>query len=93
MYWEITRDYLGVCDGILPSDGDEVGTMVGTPIGSERIAFKIYDDDGEHYYSGRCDAEAVKDDDNPEGLYGALQWAEWNAGATDLRVNGVSIYG
>ncbi len=93
MYWEITRDYLGVPDGILPSDGDEVGTCMGTPVGTERIAFRIYDDDGEHYYSGICDRESYESDEGRGNLYSALGWAAYNAGATDLRVKGVSLYG
>lgn len=82
MFWKITKDHLG-------DEPQAVGKGNGTPTEmkkSELITFKLYDDDGELYYSGVCDAEAYDDDDDPAGLYGALQWGAWNAGCTDLRL-------
>jgi hypothetical protein len=64
------------------------------------VSFRLYDDDGELYYTGEIDREAH---DNAEdgavgSLYEALQWGAYYAGCTDLRTRSesgkwTSIYG
>lgn len=77
MGWHVHTDHL---------DGSAVGTAAGSMEG-ETFAFRLRDDDGELYYTGSADAAAGEsDDDSPTGLYGALQWAAHDAGATTLEV-------
>lgn len=52
--------------------------------------FRIYDDDGEHYYTGRIVAEGIGSDGDPvgadDGAFGPLwDFGEPNAGATEIR--------
>ena len=53
---------------------------------------KLYDDDGELYYTVAFDDWADEHDEEYGGLYEAWRWGMYDAGATDLRVNGESIY-
>lgn len=81
--WKITRDHLDGADagvygprGITP---DQIATLDRAAKGTTR-AFRMYDDDGELYYSGRY----VGPDD--ECMFGPLDdWGTPNAGATDIR--------
>jgi hypothetical protein len=78
MAWRIDRDYIS--DGDRPS---AVGTRQGQPEG-DTFSFRLRDDDGEVYYHGVADDRHEDDEDG--GLYLALKWGEWYAGATDLQV-------
>lgn len=84
MFWIITKDH------ITEKGEDGFGELVssGTATTKPKITFKIYDDDGELYYTGECDHDAFLTDDDglPGALYQALRWATHNAGATDLRL-------
>lgn len=82
MFWIITHDLITKRD----EDGFGVGRKSGeaTPV---TYTFKLFDDDGEHYYTGQCDTESfLEEDGEPGSLYFALMWAQRNAGATDLRL-------
>ena len=81
MYWKVKKDHLA--DEV----SDRTGHTVGRPDGGKLYTAKLYDDDGELYYTVLFDQEAWSDDDNPHGLYGCLHWAMRDAGATDLRVS------
>ena len=89
MYWRITEDKI--------SDGTEsFPSRVGTGNGDEPVGptftAKLYDDDGEHYYTVAFDRESYEaSDDLNASLYGALRYAEYDAGATDLRVSLASL--
>lgn len=76
MSWRIDRDYI---------DANRVGVRQGEPEG-ETFRFRILDDDGEVYYGGVYDAAAAAADEAEGGLYQALQFGTWDAGATDLQV-------
>ena len=45
------------------------------------VRFKLFDDDGELYYSG-----ALSDDDAGENQMAALRWGETMAGCTTIKV-------
>lgn len=84
MKWEITKDKIAESK----RDSD-VGTRSpdGTAFNGPTFDFRIRDDDDIVYYVGKYDREAYDDtDDSPGNLYHALQWAAWNAGATDLQI-------
>lgn len=90
MFWRITHDLIAD----YRDDSDKgYGKGEPNPSGGEILYFALYDDDGELYYRGICDREALNRDTHPNGLYGAYEWAMHNAGCTDLQVNGESIYG
>ena len=87
MRWIITRDHIyerfkAECpDGFEPPYRNDAGTcsvgniFADTDIKKELpFLFKIYDDDGELYYEGRSDEEEFE----------PLDWATWNAGATEI---------
>jgi hypothetical protein len=81
--WKITHDLIteGVSD--LPS---RVGTAQGTfSNGETRYEFRLFDDDGEHYYSGECN-EAAYWAEGEGSLMQAWQWGEYDAGAVHCRV-------
>lgn len=87
--WKITEDKIS--DGDLPTRvGWGQGTLSPDDVTYE---FKLYDDDGEHYYSGVCNAESYgyADDGRDGSLYNAWRWAETDAGATDLRMKLVDL--
>lgn len=46
------------------------------------IKFKLYDDDGELYYSGRY----IGPDDSETAQFSPLDWGTWNAGCTYMKV-------
>ena len=88
----ITRDL--ICDGEADSS---VGTTVeemplygiervmgvdpAVATATERVKFRLYDDDGELYYEGELD-----DDDDCENQSAALRWGEAMAGCTRIDV-------
>jgi hypothetical protein len=85
--WIITKDCL--CQ---PGDTDETGTI--GPRGAtddqmaklrngEGKAFRMYDDDGEHYYNGRIIGQF-------DGLEPLEDFGTPNAGATEIRMIGKS---
>jgi hypothetical protein len=86
MAWKITHDYIN------GGEGDSVPSRVGTrstgpELEGPTFRFRILDDDGEVYYGGVADAHAATaDDGEPGSLYEALQWGEYDAGATDLQM-------
>ena len=84
MYWRIVKDK--VTDGIdIPS---RVGVSEGQKLDGDTLyEAKIYDDDGEHYYTVEFDATAYFADGGDGDLYHALRYAEVDAGATDLRIH------
>lgn len=84
MKWEITEDKIAE----RASDSDVgVRSPDGTFYDGPTFTFRILDDDGELYYRGKYDRQAYDaDEDTPGSLYHALQWAQWNAGATDLQI-------
>jgi len=60
------------------------GTLVN---GEPTFVFKLYDDDGELYFVGKCNADAYYADENDKGaLYRAWQFGMADAGAVDLRL-------
>lgn len=85
MYWEITKDLVTEPEDGLPSRVGRSAGMKQTHT-AKLFEFRMYDSNGELYYIGRCDQEAFHDDESEGGLYSALQFAEWDAGATDLRL-------
>ena len=84
MKWEITEDRIAETK----KDSDVgVRSPDGTAFEGKKFDFRILDDDGELYYLGKYDRESWNDiDGSPGSLYHALQWAQWNAGATDLQI-------
>lgn len=85
--WLITWD--GVTPGMedMTSRAGRVGEGTLTT-DEEHYTFKLYDDDGEHYYSGKFNAEAylIGDDESEGALINAWQWGMYDAGTTDLRI-------
>lgn len=106
MAWIIVRDHLYESDPHL-YQRREIGTQQEQPVPTGPAAlqrvlehtFKLYDDDGILYYTGRCDEWAIDNDLAYGGLYQAYKWGESNAGTTDLKLldkvthKWVSIYG
>lgn len=91
MSWIITEDHLDLG----PDFPSRVGVESLHPPelnGGAPIRFKLYDDDGELYYSGICDPAALDEDESADSLYACLQWAMGDAGATDLRISGKSVF-
>lgn len=98
MAWMITKDNLtrkgevGHAGGMgqWGKEGDPEGQNKQPSTGTLPIRFKLYDDDGNLYYHGRCDAASMSYEgfayERWGGLYQALRWAEGWAGAVDLRV-------
>lgn len=83
MGWKIDRDYLAERDQ--DSDNSRAGFTVGV-LNGDTFRFRLRDDDDIVYFGGCFDAEAAEHDDHSRGLYGALKWAEGDAGCTDLQV-------
>lgn len=81
MFWRIKTDLINRDDPECDRTGVSSGTLVP---GSKLYTFKLYDDDGEHYFTGECDAEAVFADEG--GIYDCLRWQERDTGCTDLRM-------
>lgn len=53
--------------------------------GSDVVRFKMLDDDGEVYYSGRMDRATYEMDEDEHGsAYNLLQWGMADAGTTDI---------
>lgn len=81
--WQITKDHLvdgtDLYAGVSGRDG--VGQNLDGLKTSTTIAFRIYDDDGVLYYSGR-----LVDDDDCESQSDALAFATYDAGATTIKV-------
>jgi hypothetical protein len=79
--WVITRDYL---DGVpVHVCGPRTATDREIKLaGTQGKAFKIYDDDGILYYSGKCWTSEADSDD----MFGPLDdYGTPNAGATEIR--------
>lgn len=76
--WQITQDHIAE-----PGEPNRVGTgqNLATLKDSKTVAFRIYDDDGVLYYSGR-----LVDDDYADSQSEALAFATWDAGATTIKV-------
>jgi hypothetical protein len=88
--WKITRDLIndsgagGGADEMTPS---RAGWGQGTfNEGEPRYPFRLFDDDGEHYYSGECNEAAYWADDVDGSLLQAWKWGEYDAGAVHCRV-------
>lgn len=83
MGWKIKRDYLAERDR--DSDNSRAGFTVGV-LNGDTFTFRLRDGDDIVYFAGEADAEAAQHDDHSRGLYGALGWAQTDAGCTDLQV-------
>lgn len=95
MTWIVTHDHLDDGSDGIPSrvgvgqwDGDTP-----PPLDSLPLRCKLYDDDGELYYTIAYDQSADDNDEDWGGLYQAYQWGMSDAGTTDLRVDGKPVYG
>jgi hypothetical protein len=71
MKWIITKDVIGDEPAVV-GRGNYVGDPMALP-----VRFKLYDDDEELYYEGRCD----EDDFDP------LDWAMAHAGCTIMKTS------
>lgn len=85
MFWKIKTDHTATAED-RASGFDRTGHCVGFTDGVKLFTAKLYDDDGELYYTVLFDREAWDNDDDPRGLYGCFRWAMNDAGVTDLRV-------
>ena len=71
MRWTITIDHTGGGDA---GRGNFTGRAAELP-----FSFRLYDDDGELYYSGRSD------DRDSEKAFAPLDWAMRHAGCTEIK--------
>ena len=101
MQWIITLDHLeDKCHGLGNYDGKEgivreksreqrhelVGAHVQAHAASLPYEFRLLDDDGEVYFSGRCGDIAAAFED---AAFAPLDWAEPNFGCTELQYRAV----
>lgn len=78
MGWAIDKDFIG-------GTRSEVGTGYGkAPTSDDSVRFHLFDDDGELYYAGRITREWIYGDDETKA-FAPLDWAERNAGCTEMR--------
>lgn len=83
--WKVTWDHL---DHKKVTDVEGGITVDGDPLPDEGtvIKFRMFDDDGELYFSGE-----LTDDDECVNQVSALSWGTWDSGCTTIKVerNGV----
>lgn len=93
MAWKIDRDYLTTEAYVKIGMPSRVGVESNSPaLTGKTYRFRLRGDDGEIYYGGTFDLAALEcadtgDDTGTGGLYEALEWGMYDAGATDLQLH------
>lgn len=82
----IDHDHLNLAEMLGPEfDRTGMEWYGGLTDKSDVVRFKMLDDDGEVYYSGRMDRDTFDmDEDDAGSAYNLLEWGTADAGCTDI---------